>query len=257
MIIGVFSDVHGNFGILEQGVEWLRAQGADQLVFLGDLFADGGWNRECLRLLSREGAHLLLGQNDTAGAELLDPDSRKDFFNMAQPRLRLGWNGEILCSHTTTDPSVILEGHGVWSTAYLDNIEKAAAQFHVESFFIFFFGHTHNAVIYEQRDPESQPITIPIQNNTRVILCPRHRYLINPGSISGIINPDEASPGGNNPKRIYPSVAVLDTEKKWLRFRYLAPIPARSVTRVVSGLGAQAEPEPGSKGSMVAGRKSQ
>ena len=221
----MFSDVHGNLGFLEKGLEWLKAQGAGKLVFLGDVVGKSGHNRECLERLFHEAADLIFGNHDRAGLRLLDKELRLGLEARAQRRVRLGENNEILCSHTATDRRVAYKGVGVWRTNYLDNAEKAAAQFRADDFYIFFFGHTHEAVIFEWRGEDEPPRQIPITRNSRVTLHPLRRYLVNPGPMTDIRDTYYENPHRRDFHIDRPSVLLYDSTQRTLRFHFLADPP--------------------------------
>lgn len=76
MKIAVFSDVHGNLKALKAVLEQIRAQKADEIVFLGDIFQRGNEEFECLEMLKNSNAVCIKGNCElyTQYGVDVDPD---------------------------------------------------------------------------------------------------------------------------------------------------------------------------------------
>lgn len=68
MRYGILSDVHGNLEALEQVLSFLRAEGVERYLFLGDAVGYGASPDECCDLLRSVADHSVLGNHDAAVA---------------------------------------------------------------------------------------------------------------------------------------------------------------------------------------------
>ncbi len=74
MKIAVFSDVHGNLKALKAALGQIKENGADQIIFLGDIFQRGNEEIECLELLKASGIICLKGNCELYLADGVDID---------------------------------------------------------------------------------------------------------------------------------------------------------------------------------------
>ena len=74
MKIAVFSDVHGNLKALKAALNQIKENGADQIIFLGDIFQRGNEEIECLELLKASGIICLKGNCELYLADGVDID---------------------------------------------------------------------------------------------------------------------------------------------------------------------------------------
>src|SRR5690606_37474990 len=68
----ILSDIHGNLEALEAVLASARAQGAEQIVCLGDVVGHGPQPVECLQLLLKANATIVAGNHDFAVADRID-----------------------------------------------------------------------------------------------------------------------------------------------------------------------------------------
>lgn len=64
MRLAVFGDIHGNLPALLAALADMRAQGASDLICLGDVALGGPWPAECLRVVRRLGCPVVRGNTD-------------------------------------------------------------------------------------------------------------------------------------------------------------------------------------------------
>lgn len=122
MRIALISDTHGNLPALEAALDDIRAQGADQIVFLGDAATLGPYPRETLERLRALNCACIMGNHDAAmldparapelqiGASLIPTlewglglltESDRDFLRSFRPTCELDLGGalSLLCYH--------------------------------------------------------------------------------------------------------------------------------------------------------------
>ena len=93
MKIALISDTHGNLPALKAALDEIRAQGTDQVIFLGDAATLGPYPRETLELLGAWNCVCILGNHDAA---LLDPARAADL-QIASPLIpTLEWGRSLL-----------------------------------------------------------------------------------------------------------------------------------------------------------------
>jgi predicted phosphodiesterase len=93
MRIALISDVHGNLPALKATLDDIRAQGADQVIFLGDAATLGPYPRETLEVLRSLSCICIQGNHDAA---LLDPVRAADL-QIAPPLMpTLEWGRNLL-----------------------------------------------------------------------------------------------------------------------------------------------------------------
>jgi len=66
MRYGIISDIHANQEALEVALEWLREEGVDEVICLGDVVGYGADPNECCRLVRETASVTLLGNHDAA-----------------------------------------------------------------------------------------------------------------------------------------------------------------------------------------------
>ena len=79
MLLGLISDIHGNLAALRAVFRDMQANGAEQIICLGNVVGYGPFPGECLDLVQRCGA-VLMGNHEEAllfGAENFNPRAKK------------------------------------------------------------------------------------------------------------------------------------------------------------------------------------
>ncbi len=212
MRLGLFSDLHGNHETLEPTLAALRARKADHLICLGDVLGKSGDNLRCLDLLFAADVKIVRGNHDKHGIRSLPAAYRDKFSERLQNVLRIE---TFLFAHTTTCVDAIY-GRGLWSSDRIHTPEQSAAQFAADPFWIFCYGHTHAAALWDY-DGSTTPKLTPIQAPAQYTLDPHRRYLLNPGPLTGRKDIDIESPGRKTAVRGTPSFAFFDSETGMLQ----------------------------------------
>ena len=207
MRLGLFSDLHGNHETLEPTLGELREHKVDHLICLGDVLGKSGDNLRCLDLLFAADVKIVRGNHDKHGLRSLPATYRDKFSERLQNVLRID---TLLFSHTTTCVDAVY-GRGVWRDDRIHTVEQAQAQFNEDDFWIFFYGHTHAAMLCDF-DGSHAPALNPIAPPATFTLARERRYLCNPGPLTGRKDIDIESPGRKTAVRGTPSFALFDTE---------------------------------------------
>lgn len=93
MRIALISDIHGNLPALKAALDDIRAQGVDQIVFLGDAATLGPHPTETLEFLDAWNCICIQGNHDAA---MLDPAQATDFQITATLIPTLEWGRDLL-----------------------------------------------------------------------------------------------------------------------------------------------------------------
>lgn len=200
MILGIFSDIHGNFDNLKT----MRTQyesSVDRWVCLGDLANRGD------RLIENEviesvkhmnPLYIVKGNHDsrsylTGGAissENLDyVDTLPTFVGLE----------DLLAFHS----SLIFRDRYLWSSLDIEEEYRGVKEV-FGTYNLYLFGHTHMKAAYRKDDNSDSFVTL---DHTKPILIKKDRcYFVNPGSLQPTFS-DET-----------PSFALYDTEERTLSF---------------------------------------
>jgi len=96
MKLGLLTDIHEHVGLLRAALDDLHARRVDQIVVIGDVFANGSQLDETCRLLAAARAIGVFGNHDYALIRQTDADHRRQFapetlafLSSLQPRLDL------------------------------------------------------------------------------------------------------------------------------------------------------------------------
>jgi predicted phosphodiesterase len=188
MRIAVLSDIHANLPALESVVADLPE--VDAVWVLGDTVGYGPQPNEVIEVLQGLGARSVLGNHDGAAIGIVNAR----YFN-PDARAAIEWTSETIDGNTRAYiaalPEVRREAerdltavHGsprdpIWE--YITGTDVAEANFGAFDTWICLFGHTHQPVAFRDAGGEVETtIGLP---ETRVLLDPGDRYLLNPGSV--------------------------------------------------------------------------
>jgi predicted phosphodiesterase len=187
MRIAVISDIHGNREALEAVLADIRAAGADAVYCLGDVVGYGAEPKACLDLVRSVCRLLVRGNHEEA---LLREDWRREMNSPAAQAL--AWTRGQLSDHDLKDLAawpLVRAGEDArlvhaspdqpLKFNYLVSRLDCEAAFGAFSEKICFFGHTHVPQVAE----EIMPGTLRILPPGEIALDPRHRYLVNVGSV--------------------------------------------------------------------------
>ncbi len=148
-MIGIFSDVHGNYYALERVIDELKRRNCRRLYCLGDVGGYYSMINECIELLRRENVICLKGNHDSyLLGESVCPRSRSANDCIAYQRRvitreNLKWL-ECLSPSVSTDSFQAV--HGGWNDPldeYIENFNFEAAALRGEGCKLYFSGHTH------------------------------------------------------------------------------------------------------------------
>jgi|YNPNPStandDraft_1061719.scaffolds.fasta_scaffold45762_2 predicted phosphodiesterase len=187
MKYGILSDIHGNLEAMEAVLEALGE--VDSYLCLGDVVGYGANPNECCARIREIAAVTILGNHDEVALGRMDlawfnsfarlaaewtisqltPETR-DFLERLEPTAQVG---DLTLAHGSLDDP--------W--AYITHPLEARDSFERLKTPVGFFGHTHLAEYYWQRQPHGRVWLKELVHGGRVTLDPRCRYLINPGSV--------------------------------------------------------------------------
>lgn len=207
MQIALISDIHGNLPALKAVLDDIRAQGADQVIFLGDAATLGPHPKETLTSLRALDCVCIMGNHDSA---TLDPAQAADLQITAALVPTLEW-GRNLLSRKDLDflrsflPTYELDpGHGIKILCYhgsplsnTDMLLSTTAEETVDGLFagqaahILAGGHTHIQMIRQRGE----------------------QVILNPGSVGNAFL-EPFLPGGATPTLLpWAEYALVRVEK--------------------------------------------
>lgn len=216
----IVSDLHSNHQALLAVLRHVQRKGWDEILCLGDFVGYGAEPNQVLDLMRTIPARKIYirGNHDRVVAGIEDGEA----FNFAArsaalwTRDRLSAANRKFIRSLVIGPVVARDGlalcHGSPSDEdeYLFSEYDALRIFRRHNHRLIFFGHTHFPTIFEL-DSRGE-ISAEIVRAPRTLkLNPRHRYLINPGSVG--------QPRDRNPRA---SFAILDGARSSVRFFRLA-----------------------------------
>lgn len=236
MRYAILSDVHGNLEAFQAVLGDLAREGAERMLFLGDIVGYGANPKECIALL-RENAHAIVaGNHDWAAVEKTDVTN----FNLAA-RSAVEWTTAQLSSEETNflahlplqgEEEAFIFVHAtplypeLWSYIFfeydaLQNLKALAQK-------ACFIGHSHIPAIYSLRPSGELSYETTF---AEVVLQGESRFLINVGSVG--------QPRDGNASAAY---GIYDDEKEFFFFaagtlRYRRRAKKNPLRRAAPGLG--------------------
>lgn len=221
MRLAVLSDIHSNLEALQTALRAIERIGVDKIYCLGDVVGYNANPVECIHLVQKHCAHVVIGNHDLAvatgeGLDLLPSDARK------AARHNRNLLSDTLRSEITSWPEKITEDECTFVHATPDaprawkrvqSFPSAREQFEHFDTDVCFIGHTHIPSVVSDRLGVLQ-------------VREGHRFLINAGSIG--------QPRDGNPRL---SFALFDTKTityRNVRLEYDVETTARKV--IAAGL---------------------
>lgn len=219
MRLALLSDIHANLQALEACLDHARAQGADQLAFLGDLVgygADPGPVVQRIMTLARQGAVVLMGNHDEMAVHPpLDnktlgestalwthdrlSDAHLNFLEALPLTARLG---RVLLVHATADDPT--EWRYVYDTPVAELSLQAAGA--IEGVRYVFGGHVHRQSLY-YRGADNRLIAFQPTPGVAVPVSSHRHWLATIGSVG--------QPRDGDPRAMY---ALFDATRAQLTF---------------------------------------
>lgn len=223
MKYAIISDIHANLEALDAVLADARAQGAEEVVCLGDVVGYGPRPAETLARVRAVCAQVIAGNHDDAVSERGDASAFVDLAGDAAQRHRealdvaarawlknLPYTVEIegaLCTHgDICDPPKFY---------YVEDEQDAAANFGACTAQLLFVGHTHVPGLFLV----GRSGTVYKTEAQDFVLEDGKRYIVNPGSVG---YPREAN------GRCYSSYVLYDSAERSVTYRFL-PFSVASV----------------------------
>ena len=223
MRYAIISDIHANESALRHVLADAAAQGAEQVVCLGDVVGYGPLPKETLALVRSSAAITLAGNHDDAVSERQGADSFIDLAGDAVRRHRealgasdLAWL-RSLPYDCSVDGAVATHGDFVDPKKfyYVEDEADAAANFNATDAQLMFVGHTHVPGLFLTGE-SGKVYRLDAQDFG---LEDGKRYIVNPGSVG---YPREAN------GQCYSSYVIYDSSERTVYFRML-PFSVASV----------------------------
>lgn len=226
MKYAIISDIHGNIEALDAVLKEIGAQGADEIICLGDLVGYGADPNECVEATRGGATTVVVGNHDWAAVGKLG----LDYFNAAA-RKAAEWTGAVLTeknrSYLTNLPLTAGAGEDIllvhsspsvpdeWN--YVFHPGQAARNFLVFSQPVCFIGHTHQPAVFTDNGGFHLG-----QSLGDFRMGVGTRYIVNVGSVG--------QPRDGNPRAAY---CLYDSEDMSLRLRRVEYDVARSSMKIV------------------------
>jgi len=234
MRYAIISDIHGNFPALKRVLQQLAEASIDKYLCLGDIVGYGAQPNECCEAIRKLDAISVRGNHEQG---VLRPEFEQ-WFNAAA-RVCLVWTHDQL----TAENYAFIES--LEETAQIDNItichgsipdpdfyitspQGALPSFEAMTGDLGFFGHTHSAEYFVQREAGELSEHRPAPRGTTWSMEAEHKYLVNPGAVG--------QPRDGNPKAAY---AIYDEESGQIELRRVDyDIAATQQKMIAAGLPA-------------------
>ena len=223
MRYAIISDIHANESALRHVLADAAAQGAEQVICLGDVVGYGPLPKETLALARRSCAVILAGNHDDAVSGRQGADDFIDLAGDAVKRHREALGKDEIAGLKTLPYTCALEGavaaHGDFtdppSFNYIETEADAEANFHAIDAQLAFVGHTHVPGLFLV----GQSGTVYRTNPQDFSLEDGKRYIVNPGSVG---YPRELNGTCQS------SYVLYDSSERTVSFRFL-PFAVSSV----------------------------
>ena len=232
MQIALISDTHGNVPALTAVLDDIRAQGADQIIFLGDAATLGPHPRETLDILRGLDCICILGNHDAA---LLDPARTADYQIGTGLLPALDWGRELL---NESDFDFLRSFRPIYELE-LGNALKllcfhGSPRSNIELILSTTPDKTMDALF------SNQPAIVLAGGHTHIQMVRQHgqQVIINPGSV-GIAFLEPFMPGGNTPTLLpWAEYALVRVEKAgWSADLRRVRFDTQAVVRAVAASG--------------------
>lgn len=178
MKIGIISDIHANLEALTAALEVMTGSHVDEIVCLGDIVGYGANPGECLELIRKRCARVVLGNHDQAAVDLAAAEYFSD-----PARMAVEWTAQRLSEDEkrylaglplTAERAGVLLVHasprepGAWD--YLFSESEARMAFGAFPHRICFVGHSHVPGVFAEHSRAPQ-------------VGKEDRFIVNVGSV--------------------------------------------------------------------------
>ncbi|MCD6141828.1 metallophosphoesterase [Candidatus Acetothermia bacterium] len=212
--IGIISDIHGNLPALEAVLSALNAEGAETVIFCGDLVGYGPWPGEVIARM--QGSSIgVQGNHDAAACGALPTNHFTPAARAAIDWIRSRLSAADIAYLSSLPLTREVEGmtvvHGsprgpLWE--YILDPWTAAESLSLLSTDINLFGHSHIQGGFVADGEKVEPID---PRAGTIELVPGLRYLINPGSVG--------QPRDGDPRAAY---AILDLKQGTIAYHRIS-----------------------------------
>ena len=231
----VLTDIHANLEALEVCLADAAARGFAETLVLGDLVGYGpDPNAVIERVLALEPVAIVRGNHDKVACGL---EQAEGFNNVAKSAAH--WTLEMLTpayrewlaalpeGPTDVDDVVqICHGSPFDEDAYIFDELDAVRALKISTRPLCLFGHTHYPVTFELSNETFESLGPAITAETRIMMRPGSKYLINPGSVG--------QPRDGDPRAAY---AIADTGAQCVElFRLHYPVEETQTKITAAGL---------------------
>jgi predicted phosphodiesterase len=215
----ILSDVHASIDALEAVLHSVRRKRFDVIVSLGDLVGYGAAPNQVIEMIRRLRGDVrhIRGNHDkvASGVEEGLGFNAVALIAARWTRNRLSESNRRFVAALPQGPVLedgFLYAHGspLDEDAYIFSERDAADVFRIASFDVCFFGHTHVAGCFAQRDGVTKSVLR--ESRATIQLEAGVRYLINPGAVG--------QPRDRDPRAAF---VVYDSERRqvqWCRVEY-------------------------------------
>lgn len=214
MRYAILSDIHSNLPALQRVLAELVEADIGKYLCLGDIVGYGAQPNECCAIIQELDAICIRGNHDQG---ILQPDFEQ-WFNAAA-RACLVWTRAQLTAENRAflqrleetaqvDSITICHGSIPDPNFYITSPQGALPSFQVMAGTVGFFGHTHSAEYFVQRQVGRLPEHWPSPAGGTCSVEAGCRYLINPGAVG--------QPRDGNPQAAY---AMYDEESGQIELR--------------------------------------
>ena len=207
MRYAIISDIHGNLPALQKVLARLTSSSIDSYLCLGDIVGYGAQPNECCAIIQELDAVCIRGNHEEG---VLRPDFEQ-WFNAAARACLVWTRGQLteenraflesLAETAQIGNITICHGSIPDPNFYITSPQEALPSFQVMAGTVGFFGHTHSAEYFVQREAGGLPEQRPSPAGETCLVETGCKYLVNPGAVG--------QPRDGNPQAAY---AIYDEE---------------------------------------------
>ncbi len=231
MRLAVFGDIHANLEALQAVLADMEQRRIDRFMCLGDLVGYGASPNECIELVSAlPRGNCILGNHDAAAVWLYSPYSMSKDAQKA-----ILWTMEQLSEANAAYLKKLRQKismldllfvhanpYNPGAYRYVIDQKHALRSFAAVKSRLVFLGHSHRPVLITKKNFLQANFTTP-RGNKVLALHPRHKQIINPGSVGQPRDGD-----------VRASYCVYDTRRNEVEFHRVDYDHARAGQRILA-----------------------